>query len=109
MDKKIEFLKSKSLEELTLDSPLNKYELINAVMRWAQELKQKGLVVGDPRQVLEQALKDIITGQISVEQIRKLPVLIMKLDEDKDKPGKNSKTEKEEPAKKEVKGKKSKK
>ncbi len=108
MDKKIEFLKSKSLEELTLDSPLNKYELINSVMRWAQELKQKGLVVGDPRQVLEQALKDIIAGQISVEQIRKLPAL-MKLDEDKEKPEKYSKGEREEPARKEVKGKKTKK
>lgn len=102
MDRKRENPKSKTLEELVLDSPLNKYQLVNAVMRWAKELKQKGTVAGDSRQLLNQALMDILSGQIGVEQIQKLPIAIKMVEEKKE-------IKKEEPIKKEGKKKKVKK
>ena len=64
------------LQQLMLNTKIEKYKLIPIAMRWVRELEKreenKGLTQA---QILDLALKDILTGTISMEEISKLPPL----------------------------------
>jgi len=64
----------KKLEELLLDTKVEKYKLIPLAARWAEELKGKEeykyLTFNE---LLELSLKDILSGKVSEEEILKLP------------------------------------
>lgn len=64
----------KTLEELLLDSKIQRYKLVSLAARWAEELKGKEeykyLTFNE---LLELSLKDILSGKVSEEEILKLP------------------------------------
>jgi DNA-directed RNA polymerase subunit K/omega len=65
----------KSLEELTLSQTQGKYELVQLATRWAQEIKTRENRPETPQEILQLALLEILRGDISLEQVEKLPPL----------------------------------
>ncbi|MDI6640826.1 MAG: hypothetical protein QME68_00750 [Elusimicrobiota bacterium] len=73
-DNKQEQKKDKSLQELILDTNFSKYRLVPLATRWIEELKQKDeYKYFSTPELIETALKDILTGKVSIEEIEKLP------------------------------------
>jgi DNA-directed RNA polymerase subunit K/omega len=84
------------IEQLILDYAKKKYVLVNAAMRWSKEIAKKEhqqqLPARTTREVLDTALRDIISGNVKMSDIAKLPVKI----EEKQKTEKSEKTGKED-------------
>jgi DNA-directed RNA polymerase subunit K/omega len=64
------------LRKLIMDTDCDKYRLIPYIARWAGELKYKE----ETKDLLDserinRALEDVLTGQVTVEEIAKLPPL----------------------------------
>jgi DNA-directed RNA polymerase subunit K/omega len=82
-----------SLEELLLDCAEEKYYLVNYAIRWAKELSKKENAPKAPQDLMNAALRDIITGKVSVKELKKL--IASKMDDTKtpasDKNGKKEK------------------
>lgn len=76
MPKKNKTIKDHSLQELILNTSLEKYKLIPIVMRWAKELRKKEENKSlTHSEIQELALKEVLSGKASLEMIEKLPVL----------------------------------
>ncbi len=64
----------KKLEELLLDTKVEKYKLVPLAARWAEEIRNKEeykyLTFNE---LLEISLKDILSGKVSIETISNLP------------------------------------
>lgn len=68
--------KELSLQELILNTPIEKYKLIPVVIRWIKELEEKEENKSLSRsQLLDLALKDILSDKVSIETVKKLPPL----------------------------------
>lgn len=66
-------VKEISLQELILNTPAEKYKLIPYAMRWIRELEKKEEHKDLSRsQILDLALKDILSGSVSMEELEKL-------------------------------------
>ena len=75
-DKKSSKPASEYLPELMLDTKIEKYKLIPAVIRWVVEVKKKEENKDIPHmQLIDIALKEILKGDVSLETINKLPPL----------------------------------
>ena len=68
----------KSLEELTLNSPINKYDMILLARRWAYELRSKEGETHSLQELIALAVRDVVTSNVSHKMIRELPVVINK-------------------------------
>ena len=65
---------NKSLQELISDTKFNKYRLVSLATRWIEEIKHKEeYKYCSSTELIEIALKDIITGKVTPEEIEKLP------------------------------------
>ncbi|MBI4386590.1 MAG: hypothetical protein HY551_04350 [Elusimicrobia bacterium] len=64
--------KPKSVEQLVLDQMVGKYDLVPLASVWALELRRReeNRHLSQP-EILDLALRDILTGQIAPEEIRK--------------------------------------
>ena len=66
------------IEQLILDYAQKKYVLINAALRWSKEVAKKEhqqqLPARTPREVINTALREIISGKVKMSDIAKLPV-----------------------------------
>lgn len=62
------------LTELMLDCSKDKYRLVTLATRWAQEVKLRDQQSGTtPQELINVALKEILTGQADMGEIEKLP------------------------------------
>ncbi|MEW6040116.1 MAG: hypothetical protein AB1633_01175 [Elusimicrobiota bacterium] len=67
------------IEKILLDSKVEKYKIVSVATRWIEEIsKKEEYKYLTFNQLLEVALKDIITGKVSIEEIQKLPPLEFK-------------------------------
>jgi hypothetical protein len=84
------------IEQLILDYAQKKYVLINAALRWSKEVAKKEhqqqLPTRTVREVIDTALRDIISGNVKMADIAKLPAKA----EEKQKAEKPGKTGKED-------------
>ena len=64
------------LPQLLLDCTKDKYRLVTLATRWAQEVKQRDQVSGTAQELINMALKEILTGQVTPETIEKLPPIV---------------------------------
>jgi hypothetical protein len=64
------------LPEMMLNTELEKYKLIPAVARWVFELEKreenKGIL---HPQLMEMALRDLLSGKVTIDEVDKLPPL----------------------------------
>jgi len=64
------------LERIVLDTKIDRYKIVPHIARWAAELKYKE----ETKELLDserinKALYDILTGKVTIEEIKKLPPL----------------------------------
>ena len=65
-----------SLQELILNTSIQKYKLIPVTIRWMRELEKQEEYKGlSHTELLDTALKDILSGKVKIEDIEKLPVI----------------------------------
>jgi DNA-directed RNA polymerase subunit K/omega len=70
LPKKNKTTKNPSLQELILNTSIEKYKLIPIVMKWARELRKKEENKGlTHSQILELALKEVLSGKVSSEMV----------------------------------------
>ena len=65
----------KPLEGLLLECNKDRYKLSYAALRWAKEIKQKENLPDPIPVLLPRALREILTGKMSIKEIEKLPML----------------------------------
>ncbi len=65
--------KSKSLKEMLLNCSKEKYRLVSLATRWAYEIKTRDQETLPVQELVNKALKEILTGQVAPETIEKLP------------------------------------
>ena len=63
------------LEQLILDTPLNRYQLVTLAIRWAEEIRSRQNAPKYTNEVVEMALQEILSGKVSIDDIEKLPPL----------------------------------
>ena len=62
------------LQQLMLDCKQDKYRMVSLTTRWAVEVqKRESQTSHQPDQLVSMALKDILTGKVTLEEIEKLP------------------------------------
>jgi DNA-directed RNA polymerase subunit K/omega len=61
-----------SLEKLISDTKLNRYQLIPLVLRWTKELEKHSEKKISPDELVNQALNDILSDKVKLEEITKL-------------------------------------
>lgn len=61
-----------SLEELILDTKVNRYQLVPLVLRWAKELEKHSEKKISPEELVNQALNDILGDKVKSVEITKL-------------------------------------
>ena len=64
------------VSQLLLDCTKDKYRLVGLATRWAYEIKQRDQSAEPPQELINTAVKEILTGQVSMEEIEKLPPLV---------------------------------
>ena len=65
-----------TLQELILNTSFDKYKVVPLVKRWVKELKTKEeFREFSHSQLLDRALKEILSGTIKLEDIEKLPAV----------------------------------
>ena len=55
----------------------DKYKLVRTVVRWAGEIKQKENLPDPISGLVSRALREILSGNISIEDVEKLPTLTL--------------------------------
>ena len=63
------------MEQMILNSVLNKYDAILLARRWAYELKSKDQEARSIQELIPQAIKDVLGDRVSHKMISELPVL----------------------------------
>jgi DNA-directed RNA polymerase subunit K/omega len=62
------------LSQLMLDCGKDKYRMISLATRWAIEVQKRDQQVSHaPDELVSMAIKEILTGEVSLEEIEKLP------------------------------------
>jgi DNA-directed RNA polymerase subunit K/omega len=62
-----------TLSHLLLDQSSDKYRLVPLAVRWAYEVRQRDQSALPPQELVGQALREILTGQVKLEEIEALP------------------------------------
>ncbi|OGS23553.1 MAG: hypothetical protein A2297_03485 [Elusimicrobia bacterium RIFOXYB2_FULL_48_7] len=69
--------KEQLLEELMLNTKLERYKIIPLIARWAYEIKNKEEYKTLPfHDMLDIAMRDVYSGKVSLDEIAKLPPVI---------------------------------
>ncbi len=63
------------MSALVLDTPLNKYDMILLARRWAHELKSKEGETRSVHELINVAIQDILSGDVSHKMVKELPAL----------------------------------
>lgn len=63
------------LEGMILNCGKDKYKLAYAAIRWAKEIKQKENLPEVVQLLVPRALREILTGKVSIKDVEKLPVI----------------------------------
>lgn len=71
--KKKNLLIEENLNKLVLGSPLNRYDLILLSRRWAYELKSKDGETRSLQELIQVAIRDIVTNSVNHKMVRELP------------------------------------
>ncbi|OGR53490.1 MAG: hypothetical protein A3I11_09015 [Elusimicrobia bacterium RIFCSPLOWO2_02_FULL_39_32] len=71
--KKKNSLNLESLSKLVVDSPFNRYDLVLLSRRWAYELKSKDGETRSLQELLQVAIRDIVTSSVNHKMVRELP------------------------------------
>jgi len=66
----------KPLEALALDYKKDRYKLAFAAIRWAKEIKQKENLPDSIPILSLRALREILTGKVTIKEVEKLPLHI---------------------------------
>ena len=66
----------KPLEALILENKKDKYKLAYASIRWAKEIKQKENLPDAVPFLVPRAVREILTGKVSIKEIEKLPMIV---------------------------------
>lgn len=64
------------LSQLMLDCRKDKYRIVTLAIRWSAEVKKRDQQSPEtPTELLNRALKEVLVGTVSLEEIEKLPPL----------------------------------
>lgn len=63
------------LEGMVLNCGKEKYKLSYAAIRWAREIKQKENLPDPVQFLVPRALRDILTGKMTIKEVEKLPII----------------------------------
>ena len=63
------------IEALILECKKDRYKLSYAALRWAKEIKQKENLPEAIPFLIPRAVREILTGKVSIKEIEKLPML----------------------------------
>ncbi len=61
-----------SLDKLILDTKLNRYQLVPLVLRWTKELEKNSEKKISPDELINQALREILSDKVKSDEILKL-------------------------------------
>lgn len=64
------------MESLILQCKEEKYKLAYATIRWAKEIKQKESLPDSVQSLVPRALKELLQGKTSLEEIEGLPMAV---------------------------------
>ena len=64
------------LEALVMQFKEDRYKLSYAALRWAKEIKQKENLPDAIPALLPRAIREIVTGKVSIKDVEKLPMAI---------------------------------
>ncbi|MFH1379673.1 MAG: hypothetical protein ABII23_05290 [bacterium] len=83
-------------QELILNHSQKKYELINCALRWSKEISKREDAPKGTQDLLDAALRDILTDKVTIKDILKLAPFkeIRKASKDGDRKGKYAKKRK---------------
>ena len=68
-------LEDESLETLLMHFKVDRYKMAYLSLRWAKEMKLKENLADALPTLVPRALREILTGKVSMRDIEKLPVL----------------------------------
>lgn len=63
------------LEQLILDTPMNKYEAVLLAARWAYELNQQDPGLRSVGELIAEGISDILSGKVDSKKVKSLPPL----------------------------------
>jgi DNA-directed RNA polymerase subunit K/omega len=63
------------LEGLLLECNKDRYKLAYAALRWAKEIKQKENLPDPVPFLVGRAIREILTGKVSIKEVEKLPMI----------------------------------
>ena len=63
------------VEALMLECVKDRYKISYAALRWAKELKKKENLADALPLLIPRAMREILTGKVSIKEIEKLPML----------------------------------
>lgn len=63
------------VEALMLECVKDRYKISYAALRWAKELKKKENLADSIPLLIPRAMRELLTGKVSVKEIEKLPML----------------------------------
>ena len=64
------------IDALLLECNTDRYKLAYAAIRWAKEIKTKENLPDPVPVLVQRAIREILTGKVSIEEIGKLPVIV---------------------------------
>ena len=64
------------IDALLLECNTDRYKLAYAAIRWAKEIKQKENLPDPVPVLVQRAIREILTGKVSIDEIGKLPVIV---------------------------------
>ncbi|MCB4756831.1 MAG: hypothetical protein LHV69_07365 [Elusimicrobia bacterium] len=65
-----------SLEAMILDCKKDRYKLAYSAIRWAKEIKQKENLPDPVPLLVPRAMREILSGKVSLKDVEKLPMMI---------------------------------
>ena len=63
------------VEALMLECVKDRYKVSYAALRWAKELKKKENLAESIPLLIPRAMRELLTGKVSIKEIEKLPML----------------------------------
>ncbi|MCG3205277.1 MAG: hypothetical protein KCHDKBKB_01996 [Elusimicrobia bacterium] len=63
------------VEALMLECVKDRYKISYAALRWAKELKKKENLAESIPLIIPRAMREILTGKVSIKEVEKLPML----------------------------------
>lgn len=62
------------IEALMLECTKDRYKVSYAALRWAKEIKQKENLPDSIPLLMPRAMRDVLTGKVTIKEIEKLPI-----------------------------------